>query len=186
MARLPYIDPGKISDPRLSEALERIAIVRGEVTNLFRVVANQPAMLDSFFGLSHYVRDRAELAPRVREVAILATALELGVGYEVAHHRLAARRAGISPEEITALESGDLGSFTAQEQAAIGYARQVARYRDVDGPTFDRLAGLFPARQVIEIAVTVAWYHLVAAIVGPLRVELESDERAPREGVREP
>ncbi|MGZ7042540.1 MAG: hypothetical protein ACXVH7_12175, partial [Thermoanaerobaculia bacterium] len=38
------------------------------------------------------------------------------------------------------------------------------------------LAALGPARTV-ELAVLVGWYHLVAAVVEPLRVAIEPDKR---------
>lgn len=86
MSRLPLIDPAGARDPLVTDAYRRIALVRGEVANWFRVLAHQPALVDPVFALSQQVRERSSLPARLRELATFTTALALDVPYEVAHH----------------------------------------------------------------------------------------------------
>jgi 4-carboxymuconolactone decarboxylase len=173
MSRIPYVKP-ESADGAVRETFSEIAVVRGEVANLFRVIANCPSALAPVFGLSHFVRDESSLPPRLRELAILTTALTLDVPYEIAHHTEAARHAGINQGEIDALRARDDRPFDPTERAVVGYARSVAVDRHVDDAVFGELRAAFAQEQIVEIAVIVAWYHFVAAILQPLEVDLEA------------
>src|SRR5260370_40341939 len=104
MARLRYITPADSPDP---ERMERVySQIRGmgrRVNHLYQVLANQPAALEAFLGMSRYIRDDSSLRPALREMAILATAEALHQPYETAHHRPAALQAGVTPGKIDTL-----------------------------------------------------------------------------------
>src|SRR5579864_2944190 len=138
MARLPYVQPADSADP---QRVERIySEIRGlgrEVLHLYQVLANQPAALEAFLGMSRYVRDESSLRPATREIAILATACALGQTYEIAHHRVAASRAGVAQAKIDSILAGRTQNLEPVERSVVAYASQVARERDVDDATFD-------------------------------------------------
>jgi alkylhydroperoxidase family enzyme len=175
VARVPYVDPGSTNEnPDLAELYISIADLRGSVHHLHRTLANQPVALRAFMGMSRYVRDDSQLDPKLRELAILATGHALDVAYEKHHHVRAARRVGVDEAKIQAFPrwwESDL--FGETERAVLGYADQVARSRDVSDETFAILCEHFDNAQIIDLAVTVGWYHLCAAILGPLRIEIE-------------
>lgn len=175
MARLPYVAAG--TSPRVDELYARIGGLGRPVLNLYRVLANQPEALASFLGMSAYVRDGSSLDPRLRELLILATAHGLVQEYELVQHTEIARRAGLGPDKIGAAKGGALDALDARERCAVEYARAVARARDCDDATFARLREHFDDAVVADVVLTVAWYHLCAAVLGPLRVELESASR---------
>jgi 4-carboxymuconolactone decarboxylase len=148
------------------------------VLNLYRVLANQPAALAAFLGMSRYVRSASSLDPGLRELAILATAHELGQVYEVSHHTEAARAAGVSNEKLEAVApGGPIGVLTAPERAAVDFARQAAHTRSCDDATFEHLQSLFSTAEIVDLVLTTGWYHLCAVILGSLRVELEGQDR---------
>lgn len=148
------------------------------VLNLYSVLANQPPALAAFLDMSRYVRSGSSLDPGLRELAILATAHELGQDYEVAHHTQAAAGAGVDPAKVAALmPGGSLEILTPAERGAVEFARQAARTRSCDDATFGRLQALFSAEEITDLVVTTAWYHLCAVILGSLRVELEAEAR---------
>ena len=43
----------------------------------------------------------------------------------------------------------------------------------MDDGTWAALQSLLPRGQLIDLALTVGWYHLCAAVLGPLRIETE-------------
>lgn len=178
MARVPYVEVADGSAPADVTALyATIGNLRGSVLNLYRALANQPPALRAFMGMSRYVRDDAALPARLRELAILATAYALDQPYELFHHLPAARRAGVTEAQLAALPDWAAAPvFDATERAILAYAEGVARSRDVDGPTFEAVRAQLPLPQVIDLALTVGWYHLCAAVLGPLRIEPETDE----------
>jgi AhpD family alkylhydroperoxidase len=148
------------------------------VLNLYSVLANQPPALAAFLEMSRYVRSGSSLDPGLRELAILATAHELGQDYEVAHHTQAAAREGVDSAKVAAvMPGGSLDAFTPAERCAVEFARQAAHTRSCDEVTFHRLQSLFSTEEIVDLVVTTAWYHLCAVILGLLRVELEADYR---------
>jgi alkylhydroperoxidase family enzyme len=176
MARVPYVDQPV---GELVGLYADIAGLRGSVLNLHRVLANQPAALRAFMVMSRQVRDDAVLPARLRELAVLATAYALDVPYEQFHHVPIARRLGISDAQLAALEKGaDLNLFDPLERAVIAYADQVARTHDVDDAVFQALRARLSTAEILDLALTVGWYHLCAALLGPLRIETE-DVRDP-------
>jgi 4-carboxymuconolactone decarboxylase len=175
MARVPYVEAVEGESPQGLVALYRdIAGLRGEVVNLYKALANQPDALRAFMGMSRYIRDDAEFPADLRELAILATGYAVGAAYEIHHHVPAARRAGVSEAKLAAFPDWAAADvFDETERAVLAYADQVARTRDADDATFAALRRLLPPGQVIDLALTCGWYHLVAAVLGPLRIEIE-------------
>jgi alkylhydroperoxidase family enzyme len=178
MARVPYVDASASSQTaELTELFAGIVDLRGSVHNLHRALANQPAALRAFMGMSRYVRDDSRLDPRLRELAILATGYALDVAYEQHHHVRMARRVGLSETKIEAFPRWwDSDVFDALERAVLSYADQVARRRDVDDETFATLRRHFDDASIVDLAMTVGWYHLCAAILVPLRIGIEEEQ----------
>ena len=161
-ARVPYVG----ADP----VFARVEAMGRPVLNLYRALANQPAALDAFLDMSRYVRSGSSLDAGLRELVILATAYELGQDYEVAHHR-----GGVAPDKAAAVApGGSLAALDERERCAVEYARSTALTRACDDATYERLKSQFSTEQIVDLVVTVAWYHLCAVILGSLQVELES------------
>ncbi len=189
MARLPYVpDPDHVSGaptgtPRGDEsaASTDVAAVYAEVRalgrqvlNLYRVLANQPAALRAFLGMSRYIRDDSALPAALRELTILATAYALGVQYEQVHHLTAARRAGVAEAKLAAFPAWQSSTaFDGAERAALTYAHEVATNGRVRDDTFRALKARLSPGQIVDLALTVGWYHLCAALLLPLDVDLE-------------
>jgi len=157
MARVSYVEPG--ASPAADDVYAQLTAMGRPMLNLYRALANQPDALRAFLGISRYVRGGSSLDPKLREAVILATAQELGSAYEVAHHS-----AGVALDELD--ERG---------RSAVEYARSTARNRGSEDEIFERLQTQFSTEEIVDLVVTVAWYHLCAVILGSLQVELETD-----------
>jgi 4-carboxymuconolactone decarboxylase len=176
VARLPYVKDG--SSVAVDDLYTEIDRLGRPVLNLYRALANQPPALAAFLEMSRYVRSASSLDPGLRELAILATAHELGQEYEVEHHTEAAARAGVDPAKVVAVTPGGaLDALTPAERCAVEFARQAAHTRSCDDETFRRMQSLFSTEEIVDLVVTTAWYHLCAVILGSLHVELESHTR---------
>lgn len=179
MARLPFVEGGTGDEAAQVAALySQITALGRPVGNLYRVLANNPAALNAFLGMSRYVRNESGLDPRLRELAILATASVIDQRYEIAHHRPIALGLGVPSEVLDGLRDPGTRLEDPLEQAVVDYAREVAAGRDVSDATFERLRTLMPAATLTDLVVTVAWYHFCAAVLGPLHVEVESEQPA--------
>jgi 4-carboxymuconolactone decarboxylase len=172
MGRVPYVKPG--TSKEVDDLFKEIAGMGRPVLNLYRALANQPPALAAFLEMSRYVRGGSSLDPGLRELAILATAHELGQAYEVSHHTEAAARVGVPVEKVAAVApGGSLDALTAAERCAVEFARQVAFTRSCDDAMFKRLQSLFSTEQIVDLVLTTGWYHLCAVLIGSLQVELE-------------
>lgn len=176
MARLPFLEAEQSAQPEFVAALyERIGGWGRPVAHLYKVLANQPQALGAFLGMSHYVREKSSLSDSLREIAVLATAHALRQPYELAHHEPLALAAGVSPAALDAIATGDTEQLESVPRAVVAYATQVARGHDVEDEVFAELRRGLSDQELTDLVVTVAWYHLCAAILGPLRVELEPE-----------
>jgi 4-carboxymuconolactone decarboxylase len=189
MARLPYVpnprsagaaapsDTARTCGPEPADVAAVYAEIHAlgrPVLNLYRVLANQPPALRAFLGMSRYVRDESSLPAGLRELAILATAYALGVEYEQVHHVAAARGAGVAEAKLAAFPAWQTSdAFDDVERAAMTYAHEVATARRVNDRTFQVLAAYLSQGQIVDLALTVGWYHVCAALLLPLEVGLE-------------
>ncbi len=126
--------------------------------------------------MSRYVRSGSSLAAGLRELAILATAYEIGQRYEITHHVETAKGVGVSAEKLAAIRfAGDPSTLDPIERVAVEFSRQVARSRTCDDATFAAVLKSLGAEGAMDLVVTVAWYQLCAVILDATAVDLEPD-----------
>ena len=156
MSRIPI--PAAISDaPAASQPLlEAVKKQLGVVPNLFRLVANSPAALQGYLGLSAAL-GKGALPAATRERIALAVAEINGCDYCLsAHAYIGKNLAKLDDAEITANRNG--ASNDPKADAAVRFAAKVARERghvSEDDVRAVKLAGYDDA-QVIEIVLHVA------------------------------
>jgi len=128
----------------------------GSVPNLFRVVANSPAALEGYLGLSGAL-GKGSLDGRTRARIAMAVAEANGCDYCLsAHTYLGQHAAKLDPAELTANRQAE--STDARAAAALRFAVQVVRSRGHVGDAelaAVRAAGYDDA-QIIEIVLHVA------------------------------
>ncbi len=173
MARVPYLtrDDLRAEDREIYDSL---VAERGEVLNLFRVLAHAPDLLRRLLGYSTGIRYRLTLDPALRELAILTVGRLCGAEYECTHHWHIARKAGVPREKLDALADYERAPvFTDRERAVIRYSVEATRSVRVAEATFDALRGFLSTAQIVELVQLVAYYNMIARILEPLKVDLE-------------
>src|ERR687898_432698 len=104
MMRLPAIEPaGTTGNTR--QGLEGVQRKLGLVPNMVRVMANSPAVLKGYLGLSGALAGGTLGAP-LREQIALAVAEANGCKYCLASHTALGKGAGLSDAEIIAARRG--------------------------------------------------------------------------------
>jgi alkylhydroperoxidase family enzyme len=153
----------------------RLAELGGRPINLYRALANQPAVLAAWMEFAWTLRTRCQAPRVVRELMILREAQLFGSEYEWVHHEAMALAAGVPAAKIEAL-GGWRGAegFTEAERAALAYAEAVFD-GDVPDSVAEALARFFPPAEVAELVVTAGFYAMVPRVLDALRVPLESD-----------
>ena len=159
-----------------------IRVERGELTHLFRAVANAPSALAPFYGMSRAIRTQTKLPARLRELVILTTACTLGNEYQIAEHTLMALREGLTREEVRDIMAGVYSRFSECERVAATFAKALSSGGDCSPETFADLERHFTPGNIVELTLTVGWYHLVAVVIRALDIDLEPGRLASRGG----
>lgn len=154
MSRLTI--PALDAAPEASRAgLDAVNKQIGSVPNLFRLIANSPAVLTGYLGFSGALTKALDV--KTRERIALAVAQVNGCDYCLsAHTYLGLNLAKLSPEEIALNRRG--GSSDAKADAAVRFAADVAQNRghvSNDAIAAVRAAG-FTDGQIVEIVALVA------------------------------
>ena len=76
---------------------------QGRVSNLYRTLANSPAMLGAWTGMAWPLRHQPKLERRLRELGIMRVAQRSRAVYEWAHHWHLATDCGVPEAQLRAL-----------------------------------------------------------------------------------
>jgi AhpD family alkylhydroperoxidase len=174
MARVPYLSR-EDATPDTKEVWDRVEAERKMPTaNIFRALMHAPVLLDAFLSYANALRDGSELSPKLRELAILTVGHATESQYEIAHHQSHARTAGVTAEQLAAIENFETSElFDDAERAVMLLAKESTLHVDV---TEDRWAGAaahLDDKQMVELALTIAWYNSGVRIMGLLGIDLE-------------
>ncbi len=178
MSRIPTSripTPATIADsPEKSRPLlEAVNRQLGMVPNMFRLLANSPAALEGFLGMSGALA-KGQLPPATRERIALAVAELNRCGYCLSAHTYLGRNlARLDDAEITANRSG--ASNDPHAEAAVRFAAAIVRNRGQVSETelgAVKLAGYSDA-QVLEIILHVALNTFTNYLNEALKTEID-------------
>ena len=169
MSRLPYAE----LDPALAE---HIVTLGGRVLNLYRVLGNQPRLLEAWIDFAYTLRRACTTSRVLRELMILRTAQLARSDYEWHQHRIMARDAGVPDEKVAELAKWrESALFDAREQAALALTEAVVAGH-VDDATYATAARQFNPGELIELILTASFYVMVPRILDAIAVTTEGEE----------
>ena len=144
----------------------------GGLAGPFNAMLYAPPVGHALQELGAAIRFRTELAPRIREMAILVVAQAWDSAYERASHEPIGREAGLTDEEIEALRDGtDPGFPDKQEQAAYSVARALTGpAADLDDEEYDAAVAVLGERGLVELSTLVGYYATLALQMRIFRV----------------
>ena len=159
------------SSPILGEAYDQITRTRGYVSNILMSLSNAPEGLKRFAAMGEYVRYMTEIPGRTRELVILSVAR--GNEYAWLHHYPHAVKAGVSVEELAALEANRMApSLSAAETAAMSYAQAFAGGSVTDA-LYAELARHYSPRQVTDLTLMAGYFLALGSTINAFRIDLE-------------
>jgi 4-carboxymuconolactone decarboxylase len=165
MARIPPLTDRDPLEPAARDAFDRIVASRGSLLRPFETLLHAPAMADAVSALGHVVRYEGALRDRDRELATIATGRAQGCAFVWSSHLEAARDAGVAPATIAALERGT-DDADADDAAIVAFVRELCASSTVSDGTFARVHGSLGDQGVVELAVTVGYYTMLAYTMG--------------------
>jgi 4-carboxymuconolactone decarboxylase len=169
--RMPAIDPAAYDAEQRDAADRLIATPRGEVRGPFIPLLRSPELLDRSQALGAFLRYRCSVPERLRELAILATALHWRQPYEWLAHVGPGVAAGLSAEALDRLAEGEDATSLLREDERIvqAFVLQVHRGGQVDDPTYAAALHLLDERGLVDLLGLCGYYSLLAMVMNVAR-----------------
>src|SRR5689334_20764387 len=120
----------KLIDPSQNEYLAQLEQKSGRENRFYRTMANRPEVLQAFVPFYAAVVGRGLVDRRIKELVYLTVSYANECAYCTAAHLASGKKAGISEEEIRALQTQQDHGFAPAERAAILYARELTQTAD--------------------------------------------------------
>ena len=171
MARIKYLKREQSSNSAIFDRLERERKL--PTANIFLALTQTPDLLDGFLTYANALRGSV-LSPKLRELAILTVGHCTRSTYEIAHHQSHAEKAGVSQQQLRAIEAFDSSPhFDDNERAVMAFARESTQAVEVSDATWSRAAAFLSEPELIALTLIVAWYNSGVRIMGALAIDLE-------------
>ncbi len=143
----------------------------GGLAGPFNAMLYAPPVGHALQELGAAIRFRTQLAPRVREMAILVVAQAWDSAYERDLHEPIGREAGLTEPEIEALRAGQDPKF-ADEQESVAYSvtRALTGPADLDDQQYAAAIAALGEEGLVELSTLVGYYATLALQLRIFRV----------------
>lgn len=183
--RLPVLSSDEMTDEQRDLYREILGGPRGQgpravllssgdagLAGPFNAMLYAPPVGHALQGLGLAIRFRTQLAPRIREMAILVVAQAWDSAYERESHELIGRDAGLTETEIEALRAGtDPGFAAKEEQVAYSVVRALTSPgADLDDEEYDTAVNVLGEQALVELTSLVGYYATLALQLRVFRV----------------
>lgn len=168
MARIDYSDPATASE-RTRELLGK-----NRNANIFRMMAHSPSYLEQYCRLGGAIRNKGELDPIVRELAITRTGILCEAPYEVVAHKRIGGYVGVSDEQNEALDDWQNAScFDETQRAALAFTDEiVTRHRPTDA-VFEAIAAKLTPGALVELQLSVGFYIMTSKFLETFAIDMQ-------------
>jgi len=127
-----------------------------------------------------YLRTGADISPRVREVALLATEREFDNQFQWSLHEGEARKAGVPQDTIDVIKHRrSAAGLAAADALVITLARQLWRDHKVTPEIFAQAKALFGPHKLIDLVVLMGNHAATAALLTAVDMQLPDGTEPP-------
>ena len=175
--RMPPVTPDRWTD----EVHEFYALLDPKATRetgsrwrSLQIMANHPKLSLAWGAFNKFIMEELDLAPRLREIAILRVGHRYNSTYEWHHHCNIGRSVGLSDEEIEAIKAGAGDPIWSDLEASILRAvDEIIDHAETSDATWAVLLEHLGPKQLMELIYTIGTYGLVSWLFNSMRVPLE-------------
>ena len=169
------------ADPEIAKAFEDSLRQFGRVSNFSKTMAHAPAALQAWMTANRGVRMKYLKAGdldflRIEQMTIIKTSQLNGSEYCLGHNVDLGLEAGLTPEEIAAVQGDYRASelLTDAQKTAVAWAEAVTGFqaRD-DDELFAAMQSHFTEQQIVELTVLVGMWNWSNRLTEALHVVLE-------------
>ncbi|MBV9163207.1 MAG: carboxymuconolactone decarboxylase family protein [Pseudonocardiales bacterium] len=160
------------------ERFREFMLRRGDL-NVFRLLANAPAVFGGWTRMVDELLDSPTFTPRLRELVILRVASLQRCRYELAQHTDRGLQAGITARQLDAVtgtgELDDIG-LDPTELAVLRLVTELCVTHQVGQDAFDAVLAALGTEATTELMILISSYYGLAFILNA--VDLDIDTRA--------
>ncbi len=169
---MPHLIP--LSNEESGEArntLETLEAKLGQVPNMYRTFAHAPRVLDAVVAMAKTIR--IDLDPKLRELAYLKVTQMTDCHVCWHYHEDAARRVGVTAEQIRDLENVELSdAYSMLEKDVLRFAEQWTLKGRIQEEVMTRLKAELSPSHLVLLASTVSQANLTTRFNNVFGVEL--------------
>jgi len=160
MSRISRLDRNEVT-PDLAALFDKVFAQRGNVPNMFRVMAHRPeifATMQAHFGA---VLNTGTVSTKLKELIIVRTSQVNNTPYCLASHTILARGLGWTDDQLSHLAQWpQRDDFTAAEKAALRLAETVTRdAHTVTDEQFAELRTYYSEGEIVELLCAIGLFN---------------------------
>jgi uncharacterized peroxidase-related enzyme len=172
MSRISRLDCSEVA-PEIAVLYDKVFAQRGNVPNMFRVMAHRPeifATMQAHFGA---VLNTGTVSTKLKELIIVRTSQVNETQYCLASHTILARNLGWSDDQLSHLADWpQRNDFTPAEKAALRLAETVTRAaKAVSDEQFAELRSFYSEGEVVELLCAIGLFNYFNRFNNALKME---------------
>ena len=129
------------------------------------LLARHPGIGGPWLGFAGALLDSGVLPARTRELLVLATARRTGASYVWAEHLPMAAVAGLTPDDVGAIEDHDVQGWGPGDLALLRAVEELVDLHRVGDDTWKVLAAHFDVQELLEVLFVVGTYSCLAMVL---------------------
>jgi len=172
MSRISRVERGDVS-PETAALYDRIFAVRGNVPNMFRVMAHRPEIFATMQAHFAAVLNTGTVSTKLKELIIVRTSQVNETPYCLASHTRIARNLGWTDDQLSHLADwAQREDFTPAEKAALRLAETVTRNANaVSDEQFAELRGFYSEGEIVELLCAIGLFNYFNRFNNALKME---------------
>jgi uncharacterized peroxidase-related enzyme len=172
MSRISRLNRDEVS-PEIAAGFDKVFSQRGNVPNMFRVMAHRPEIFSTMQAHFAAVLNTGTASTKLKELIIVRTSQLNDTPYCLASHTVLARNLGWSDDQLAHLADWPhRADFTPAEKAALRLAETVTRdARAVSDAEFAELRSFYSEGEIVELLCAIGLFNYFNRFNNALRME---------------
>jgi AhpD family alkylhydroperoxidase len=169
--RVPMLEREQVP-PEVGAIYDALLKQRGLVPNMFKTVANVPALAVAFAGLLKPLLSDGALPGWYKELIATRMSVLQKSRYAISAHGLSARQKGATEEQVEAVKADfESGPFSEEQKLGLRCADRLHRSgAEVDDGFFAKLESAYNPQQIVELVATASVFEFFPRFVDGLRI----------------
>ena len=172
MSRISRLDRSEVTT-EIAALYDKIFAVRGNVPNMFRVMAHRPEIFATMQAHFAAVLNSGTVPSKLKELIIVRTSQLNETRYCLASHTILARNLGWTDDQLTHLANwAQRSDFTPAEKAALRLAETVTRNANaVTDEQFAELRNFYSEGEIVELLCAIGLFNYFNRFNNALQME---------------